>query len=195
VLNFNNYGSATVTAYQSGDSNFNVAPSIMLSAENFQPNLIRKQFENILFFDNSSKSFISYSWYKDGVLVPSQTAQYFKENGVLNGSYYAKAMRVDGTVITTCTLSFSPSVEVEFLKIAPNPVRSNSSYKLITNVDLAKLQNAHVMVFNILGVQISDKVIGEKIVDMIAPSAEGIYIVKMTLANGTLFTKNLLVKN
>jgi hypothetical protein len=162
---------------------------------NYQPNLIRKQFENILFFDNSSQSFTSYSWYKDGVLVPSQTAQYFKENGVLNGTYYAKAMRANGTVITTCTLSFSPSVEAEYLIIAPNPVRSNSSYKLITNVELTKLQNARVIVFNMLGILITDMVISEKTVDMIAPNAEGIYIVKMTLANGAVFTKNLLVKN
>ena len=29
---------------------------------------------------------------------------------------------------------------------------------------------------------------------MIAPIVEGIYIVKITLANGTYFTKNLLVR-
>jgi hypothetical protein len=34
-----------------------------------------------------------------------------------------------------------------------------------------------------------------KTTDMIAPNTEGIYVVRMTLANGKYFTKNLLVKN
>jgi hypothetical protein len=33
-----------------------------------------------------------HSWYKNGVLVSGQTAQYFKD-GVLNGNYYAKAKK------------------------------------------------------------------------------------------------------
>jgi hypothetical protein len=63
-----------------------------------------------------------FSWYKNGVLVSGQTAQYFTDSGVLNGNYYAKATKTDGTIITTCDLTFSPSVEQEYLKIAPNPV-------------------------------------------------------------------------
>jgi phage-related holin len=195
VLAYNNFGSATITASQSGDGNYNAAQAIVLPVLYTQPNLIRKHFDDVIFFDNSSKSFKSYSWYKNGLLVPGQTAQYFKDNGVLNGVYYAMTTKVDGTVITTCPLTFSPSVEVEYLKIAPNPVGSNSVYQIISNVDPAKLQNARVTVFDMLGALITDKVIGEKTVDMIAPSAEGIYIVKLTLASGKYFTKNLLVKN
>ncbi|PWA10106.1 MBG domain-containing protein [Flavobacterium laiguense] len=195
VLAYNNYGAATITVSQLGDINYNAAQLIVLPVLYTQPNLIRKHFDDVIFFDNSSKIFKSFSWYKDGMLVSGQTAQYFKDNGVLNGTYYAMATKVDGTVVTTCPLTFSPSVEVEYLKIAPNPVSSNSIYQLITNVDPAKLQNARVTVFNVLGALITDKVIGEKTVDMIAPSAEGIYIVKLTLASGKYFTKNLLVKN
>ncbi|WP_415583346.1 T9SS type A sorting domain-containing protein, partial [Flavobacterium frigoris] len=166
-----------------------------ITVVNSQPNLIRKHFDDVIFFDNSSNSFKAYSWYKNGVLVSGQTAQYFKDNGVLSGTYYAMATKVDGTVVTTCPLTFSPSVEVEYLKIAPNPVRSNSVYQLITNVEAAKLQNARVTVFNILGTLMIDTVVDNNTVEMVAPSVEGIYIVKLTLANGKYFTKNLLVKN
>jgi hypothetical protein len=46
-----------------------------------------------------------HSWYKNGVLVSGQTAQYFTDSGVLNGKLLQKT---DGTIITTCDLTFSP---------------------------------------------------------------------------------------
>ena len=107
MLNFVNYGSATITAFQSGDGNYNATSSVTLAVLNSQPNLIRQQFDNVIFFDNSSNSFKTYSWYKNGVLVPGQTAQYFKDSASLKGSYYAVATKADGSLITTCPLIFS----------------------------------------------------------------------------------------
>ncbi|CAN1565968.1 Secretion system C-terminal sorting domain [Flavobacteriaceae bacterium] len=195
-LFFQNYGSTTITASQPGNMNYNAAPTVVLPVVTSQPQLIRKQFENIIFFDNSSKSFKSYSWYKNGVLVPSQTSQYFKENGALNGTYYAVATKLDGTLITTCTLTLSPTIEEEYIRIVPNPVRSNASFQLMTNVSTSRLQNARVELYNLQGnllTTITNP--SQNTIDMSAPRVEGIYIVKMTLANGKYFTKNLLVKN
>ncbi|WP_281322507.1 MBG domain-containing protein [Flavobacterium aestivum] len=195
LLIFQNYGQATITASQAGDNNYNPAPVVVLPFVNSQPNFIKKHFENILFFDNSSKSFKAYSWYKNGVLVPNQTTQYFKENGALNGTYYAIATKLDGTLVNTCPLTFSPTVEEEYIKIVPNPAKTNSSYQLVTNVSSSKLQNAHIKVYSIGGLLMEDKITSENIVTLKAPTVEGVYIVKMTLANGKYFTKNLLVKN
>ena len=195
VLNFANYGSATITAVQSGNGNYNATSSVTLPVLNSQPNLLRKHFDNVIFFDNSSNSFRSYTWYKNGVVVAGQTAQYFTDSSALNGSYYAVATRIDGTVITTCPVSFSPSIEQEFIKVAPNPVRANSSYQLTTNLVASKLINARVTVISMLGAVITNSVVDKNSVELIAPSVEGIYIVKMTLSNGQYFTKNLLVKN
>jgi hypothetical protein len=188
-------GENVVTLKVTDNSGNVTTRTAIVTIVNSQPNLIRKHFDDVIFFDNSSKAFIAYSWYKNGVLVSSQTTQYFKDSGVLNGTYYAKATKIDGTVVTTCPLTFSASIVDEYLKIAPNPVKSNASYQILTNVDSAKLQNARITVFNILGALLNDKMVDGKTTDMIAPSAEGIYIVKMTLANGKYFTKNLLVKN
>ncbi|TRX04688.1 T9SS type A sorting domain-containing protein [Flavobacterium gawalongense] len=195
LLVVKNYGSATITASQGGNNNYNAAPVVVLPVVISQPNLIRKHFEDIIFFDNSSESFKSYSWYKNGVLVPSQTAQYFKESGALNGTYYVVATKLDGTLINTCPLILSPTVEEEYIKIVPNPVKTNSSYELITNVSSSRLQNAHIEVYSVGGLLIENKTTSENTVTLKAPMAEGIYIVKMTLANGKYFTKNLLVKN
>ncbi len=194
-LIFQNYGLVTITASQLGDNNYNPSAAVVLPVLKSVPNLIRKQFDNIIFFDNSSKSYKAYKWYKNGVLVPSQTAQYFKENGSLNGSYYAVATKLDGTFVITCPLILSPTIEEEYIKIVPNPVKSNSDYQLVTNVSLPRLQNAHIQIYNIAGLLLEDKIITENMVTLKSPSVEGIYIINMTLSTGKYFTKNLLVKN
>ena len=195
TFNCANVGENTVTLKVTDRSGNTSTRTATVTVVNSQLNFIRRHFDDVIFFDNSSNSFKGYSWYKNGVLVSGQTAQYFKDSASLNGTYYAIATKFDGTVVTTCPLTFSPSVEQEFLKIAPNPVTTNSSYQINTNVNSAKIQNARVMVFNLLGTMISNQVINTNTVEMVAPGVEGVYIVKLTLANGKIFTKNLLVKN
>jgi hypothetical protein len=194
-LFFQNYGSTTVTASQAGNMNYNAAPAVILPVVASQPNLIKKHFESVIFFDNSSNNFISYKWYKNGVLVPSQTAQYFEENGSLNGVYYAVATKKDGTIITTCSLSITPSTVEEYMNIVPNPVKRDSDYQLVTNIPSLRLQNAHVQVFNVLGGLLVEKTVTGNTIEMKAPGSEGIYIIRMTLANGKSFSKNLLVRD
>jgi hypothetical protein len=195
TFNCANVGVNTVTLKVT-DKNGNISTgTATVTLVNSQPNLIRKHFDDVIFFDNSSNNFKAYSWYKNGTLVAGQTGQYFKDSAALNGTYYVVATNVNGTLFTSCPLIFSPSIEQEFVKIAPNPVNTNAVFQLITNVESAKLQNARVTVFNVLGNLISDTVISKSGVDIVAPGVEGIYIVKMTLASGKYFTKNLLVKN
>ena len=194
-LVFKGYGSVTLSASQKGNSNYNAAPSVSKLFTRSQPNLIRKQFDNILFFDNSSKEFTSYKWYKNGVLVPGETSQYFKENGALEGTYYAVAVKTDGTLITTCPLTLSPQTQEEYIKVVPNPVKPGAEYELMTNVDALKLKNARIEVYSVNGVLVQTANTIQSSTSLKAPSAEGIYIVKMSLASGKYYTKNLLVRN
>ncbi|WP_123921969.1 MBG domain-containing protein [Flavobacterium sp. LM4] len=194
-LVFENYGSANITAAQAGNNNYNAAQVVVLPIVNSQPNLIRKQFESVIFFDNSSNDFKSYSWYKNGVLVSGQTNQYFKENGALNGTYYAMATKHDETVITTCPLTLTSTVAVEAVKIVPNPVKSNTSFDLVTTLEDSKMQNAKINIFAINGALLQSITTNESTTTLQAPTVEGIYIITLTLSNGSYFTKNLLVKN
>mgnify|MGYP001007724118 CR=1 FL=1 len=194
-LVYNNSGSATITASQAGNNNYNAAETVSLPVINSQPNLIRQQFENVIFFDNSSKEFKSYAWYKDGILVADQTLQYYKETGGLNGTYYAVATKLDGTLITSCPLTLSSTKTVETVRIYPNPVRKNESYQLITNIDPAKMLNARIEVFAVNGSLIDQRTTNDNETTLQAPNVEAVYIVRMTLSNGKTFTKNLLVKN
>jgi predicted outer membrane repeat protein len=194
-LLFNNPGSATITASLAGNNNYNAAEAISLPVLYSQPNLIRQQFDDVIFFDNSSKEFKSYTWYKNGVLVAGQTLQYYKETGGLNGTYHAVATKLDGTVITSCSIEISLNSVSDMIKIFPNPVRSNESYQLITNVEAERMPNSRIEVFSLNGSLVDQKTTSESETTLQAPGSEGVYIVRFTLPNGKTFSKNLLVRN
>lgn len=195
VLLYNNFGSAAITASQAGNNNYNAAEAITLPVLYSQPNLIRQQFDNVIFFDNSSKEFKSYTWYKDGVQLAGQTLQYYKETGGLNGTYHAVATKLDGTIITSCSITITSNGVHDMIKIFPNPVISNESYQLTTNVEPARLVNARIEVFSLNGSLVDQKITNDGETTLHAPGAEGVYIVRFTLANGKTFSKNLLVRN
>ncbi|MEZ0184744.1 T9SS type A sorting domain-containing protein, partial [Flavobacterium oncorhynchi] len=95
----------------------------------------------------------------------------------------------------SCPLTLSPALEEEYIMIAPNPVRSNAVFQLTTNVSSSRLQNARIELYSITGNLLLNVTANQNTVDLNAPAAAGIYIIRMTLANGKYFTKNLLVKN
>lgn len=68
---------------------------------------IYSKFDKVLFVDNAPDNedrmtFTAYQWYKDGVLQPGQTGQYYQENGrTLSGVYYADLTTIEyGTQVT-----------------------------------------------------------------------------------------------
>ncbi len=67
--------------------------------------------------------------------------------------------------------------------------------QVITNFEAAKMLNAQIEVFGINGSLLDKRTTNETETTLQAPGFEAIYIVRITLANGKTYTKNLLVKN
>lgn len=193
TLTFTGQGNVDVIASQAGNNNYNAAPNVVQTIVVSQTGLIRKHWRDVIFFDNSSNQYSNYQWYKNGVLVTGQNQQYFKENGNLNGTYYATAIR-NGVLITTCSLVISDTTPEFDIKVFPNPTEPNSVFELETTLPTASLVNAKIQVFSHLGSLISQtNVTGSKTL-VNAPIAQGVYIVRLTLSNGNIYSVNLLVK-
>ena len=98
--------SATVTVGQTGidcttqvDVNFTVALGGSLLSK----------WTDVLFVDNSSKRFITYQWYKNGVEMSGETKQRFYDpNGLSNTTdeYMCRMTTGDGQTIYTCPITF-----------------------------------------------------------------------------------------
>jgi hypothetical protein len=193
VVNINGQGSTTLTALQAGNSNYLAATNVVQSIVVSQTGLIRKYWKDVLFFDNSSNSYSNYQWFKNGVPIAGANQQYFKENGDLLGNYYATAIK-NGVTITTCSITVTASTPEFDLRVAPNPVFAGSSFEVSTTLPAQSLQNAQIFVFNYVGVLVSQTAATGTKTILNAPSVQSVYIIKLVLANGLVYSTNLLVK-
>ena len=156
---------------------------------------VRQHFNDVLFFDNSSNNFVRWQWYKNDVLVPGATLQYYSENTSLNGRYYVVATDKNGNQFLTCPLDIAAGgfhgVE---LKISPNPVGQGQTYRLISSLTPAELQGAIITVRDIVGTQVTQSNTSTPITTLQAPMTSGMYIVTLLLRNGQKYSITMVVR-
>ncbi|MFZ1529735.1 MAG: T9SS type A sorting domain-containing protein [Ferruginibacter sp.] len=156
---------------------------------------IRQHWKDVLFFDNSSKNFVSWQWYKNGVIVPGATLQHYSENGVaLNGQYYCVATDKNGNQLITCPISCTTNGfrGIELAAI-PNPVTKGQQFKVQSNLTALELQGATITISNVLGTVMSQSAPTSTVTAMQAPATSGMYIVTLVLRNGQRYSTTLLV--
>ncbi|WP_310558626.1 LamG-like jellyroll fold domain-containing protein [Flavobacterium sp.] len=193
TLNIINQGSVNIIATQSGNANFDAATNVIQTVVVSQSGLIRKHWRDVIFFDNSSNDYSGYQWYKNGVLVANANQQYFKESGNLSGTYYATAFK-NGALITTCTLTISDNTPEFDIKVFPNPASAGATFEVETTLPLPILVNAKIEVYNQLSALLSQSAVTGSKTIVATPLAQGVYIVRLTLSNGNMYSINLLVK-
>lgn len=194
ILILNAREEIVVTAFQQGNQNFNPSSPIEKVSLLKQGGLVRQQWDDVLVFDNSSASFVSFQWYKNGTAVPGATKQYYSEEQALNGEYYVLATKSNGEVVTTCPLIVLGENYQRTIRIVPNPVNSGDSFAIIADFDQSQLDEAVVSIFDISGKLVENTSVtgGETI--LTAPLQKGIYIISIVLSDGQRKTANLLVK-
>lgn len=193
VLKVNRAGATTIKVSQEGDQNHNPAVQITKLVEVSQSGNISQYWEDTLLFDNSTKNYSSFQWYKNGVLIPGATSQYYSEKP-LKGTYSVQAKDKDGNVIKFCPITIDTQTFSKALKLYPNPVRSLSELTIESDYSTEDLKDSRINIFDLSGKLVTTvNNVSPKVI-VTAPSSTGIYVVVLSLANGQHKTINLLVR-
>ncbi len=195
ILSFHNSGSTKIKAIQKGNKNYLPAPEVELPIIGKITNLISRYSKNTLIFNNASRNYVAWQWYKNGKLIPGATKQYYTDT-FLKGSYYVEAKTKEGHKELSCSFKITDSFyfEDKLIKLYPNPVVHKELFSVKLNYDEKALEGAYLIVYDIRGKAITRIPKVKKITQITAPDATGIYVVKLTLYNGTYESINLLVK-
>jgi hypothetical protein len=188
-------GTTTITASQAGNNNYLPAANIQRELLSKLPAyLLVKRWDDVLVFDNSSNQFTAWQWYKNGVAINGATSQYYYESGKLNGDYYAVVKTAAGVTMQTCQVTITAGATFIPISIFPNPVAPGQTITVKTGYTAAQLQGATIVVTNMLGavVQTVQNVAPQTAITM--PFAEGLYVIRLKLANGVTASVNVLVK-
>ncbi|HUB60206.1 MAG TPA: MBG domain-containing protein [Puia sp.] len=196
VLTLLQPGTAVVTAAQAGDSNYDAATPVADTVLYQSASLISEHWNDVIFFDNSSGDYTAWQWYKNDTAVQGDTLQYYSESPSLNGQYFVIATNREGQQVQSCTLTIAAGAAIPGgIKVFPNPANIGEQVTVTCNYSAGALQGAVMQIVDISGkvVQVITNVQPSMQVSM--PSAGGIYIVNLLLANGQKVSTNVFVGN
>ncbi len=196
-VTLSNTAVAKTTAYfvrAEGTCNNTAAASVVVQRANLVMH-VRQHWSDVLLFDNSSKNYVAWQWYKNGVLVPGATLQQYSESSALLGSYYVVATDKNGVKEMSCPLTVSAGSFTGLrISLFPNPADNGNTVTISTSFTQAELQGATIIISDVFGrvVKAMQTVLPTQTVQ--APTATGLYMVTLTLQNGVKYSANLLSK-
>ena len=189
-------GTTIVTANQAGDINHSAAAAVTDTLVYESASLIREQWNDVLFFDNSSGDYIKWQWYKNGDSVVGATSSYYSETPELNGQYYVIATNSSGRQIQSCTLSITAGAAIPGkIAVRPNPVNAGALVTVNSNYSSTALQGAILQVIDLSGKVRQQLTAIQPSTTLTMPSEAGIYVIDLFLANGQKTSINVLVVN
>jgi hypothetical protein len=190
-------GTAVIVATQPGDKNHFAAPPVADTLVGQSPSLVRQHWGDVLFFDNSSDQYDQWQWYKNGTAIPGATGQYYNETPSLNGQYYVIATGSTGQTIQTCPLSITggSGTVAGGIQVFPNPVRMGASVTVVSNYSAAALQGALMQIVDMSGKIWQQIPNVQPSMQVIMPTAAGIYTISLQLSSGQKTTVNVLVND
>ena len=196
VLTLVQPGSVLITASQAGDSNYFAAAAVIDSAVEQTPSLVRQHWGDVLFFDNSSDSFVQWQWYKNGNAILGAVSPYYSESPSLNGQYYVIATENTGATIQTCPLTITGGGAIPGgIKVFPNPAAAGASVTVTCAYTTAALQGARMQIVDMQGKVWQQITNVQPSMKVTMPTAGGIYIISLELSNGQKATVNVLVND
>ncbi len=156
---------------------------------------VRQHWNDVLLFDNSSKNYVAWQWYKNGTLVPGATMQQYSEGSALAGAYYVAATDKNGIQEMSCPLMVTAGSFTGLrISLFPNPVDNSNNVTISTSFTQVELGGATIIVSDVYGRVIRTMQQIPPTMTMQAPTATGMYIITLTLQNGVKYSANLLSK-
>jgi hypothetical protein len=187
-------GTAMVTAAQPGNADYNAAPPVTDTVLFQSTSLITQHWNDVLFFDNSNGDYIQWQWYKNDVAVAGDTTPYYSETPSLNGQYFVIATNKDGQQVQSCTLTITAGAAIPGgIKVSPNPAGKGAVVTVVCNYAPTDLQGAVLQIADISGRILQQITNVQPSIQVTMPSANGIYIVNLVLANGQRVSTNVLL--
>lgn len=188
-------GLTTIIASQPGNNNYLPAANVSTNLTSRLPaHLLVKHWNDVLMFDNSSKAFNGWQWYKNGSAVNGATGQYYYESGNLTGEYYAMVKTTGGETLPTCPVTVTPGATAAPMTVFPNPVGPGQSVTVKANYTAAQLQGATIIIMNNAGTVVGTQQNVSPQTSFSMPLIQGLYVVRLKLTNGISHAVNVLVK-
>jgi hypothetical protein len=149
---------------------------------------------------NGGFDFTSYQWYKNGVLIPGATKQYYQDPDGINGLYSVRltGYKVNqsgnhiGTSIefTTCDQAFNPTLS---LKVYPVPAQLDEPVYVEIDLTPAEMEGAVLDIYDAKGAHIQHLNVVSSITEVTGFKAQGAYYGRITTGTNEIKAVRFLI--
>jgi hypothetical protein len=160
---------------------------------NLSSDFIIPKFDDVVLCDNSSKLFVTYQWFKDGVLIDGATKQFYNDPDGLIGAYSLKVTTTDNQTLYTCSKVLNVPLTKK-ISVFPSPLKMNQSCTVkLTGMSDTELAGSELSVYSIQGILVYHSTKVEKINSLYLPSIDGMYLGNVTTKDGQVFPFKVIV--
>jgi len=162
---------------------------------NLSTDYIIPKYDDVVLCDNSSNSFSSYQWYKNGTAISGATGQYYNDPNGLVGTYSLKVKTVTGQDLQTCSKVLNiPKAKKVSVSVYPNPMKTNQESTVkISGMSDEEMQGAVMSVYNVQGVQVYITRKVEQINSLTLSNLDGAYVGHIITAKGNDYVYRILL--
>jgi len=144
---------------------------------------------------NGGYQFTSYQWYKNGVLIPGATKQYYQDPEGVNGVYSVRltGIRVsDGTPFEfrTCDKAFNPSLT---LKVYPIPAQVDEPVYVEIDLTPEEMAGATLDIYDAKGAHVKHIQVVNAVTEVTGFKAQGAYYGKLTTGTNEIKSVRFLI--
>jgi hypothetical protein len=155
---------------------------------------ILEKWDDVLYVDNSSRQFVRYQWYCNGIAIDEYgQSQYYADKSGFSGVYFVRAYYKDGTYVESCPVTYTRPLPVSTVNVYPNPTYSGRF--TVTVLDNGKaVAGTQIEVYDVLGRRLDNQQMKGESLELSSPYASGTYVVRIIKPDGTVINKQLIVQ-
>jgi hypothetical protein len=146
--------------------------------------------------NNGGYTFVSFQWYKDGVLIPGATDQYYQEIGGLSGNYSVMLGYKDANgnmvYIMTCDKYFATKA---VMRVMPNPAQTFQTVTIQAGLTDEELDGAVLDVYTVLGQHLRHIEIKSNTIKIEGFAVPGSYVGKITTGTQEIKSVKIVIVN
>lgn len=185
----------TIGAYYvkvEGYCNIELSDTVNVGMSSLQ---VLMKWDDVMYVQNTDNRYVSFQWYKDGTPISKYgTSIYYTDSQGLLGSYYVEATRADGTVDTSCPITFDTLTRSTSVSVYPNPVAQNENLTVVLNALSGKGESAQINILDTNGRPVYSKRATGDTIHIPVNFPMGSYVLQVITAEGRVLTEILLVK-
>jgi len=160
--------------------------------------LVQQRWDDVVVVNNNPETngghnFVSFQWYKNGVLIPGATNQYYQEVGGLNGEYAVELIaETDNGLVTfkTCDMFF---VSENLMKVYPVPARTQESVTIEAKLTDEQLKGAVLDIYDAKGAFVKQVEVNDIIIRIDGFTTPGAYFGRITTGTNEIKTVKFVI--